>query len=126
MDYKLGLRKGVRNPTAIANETYNDPSGSQKNLSGTSGALMEIVATSTTAFVIEDKGTIRAYNNTGVTQFIWIGEADSVPLVVDATNGFALAPLTAEVFFCSETSDDKLSIMGKTSSASVQVVKLQN
>ena len=120
---QTNLRKAARNPSSIANDQHNDASGVSRSTMGEIIALESIVADSSVASGVDvpERGTLRVCNTSGSTQFLWIGDHDSVPGSVTITNGIALPPNHVAMMFTGLASSDQKSLKVRSSNAAVQV-----
>lgn len=121
---RLGLRGSARSPGSIPNIEHNDPSGAQKNISGTGGVISSVIATSTTVTPVGDGAMLRVVNTSASVQFIWVGKESLAPGTVTIANGMALPPNSVDLFFSDISDDDKDAMVVKTSNSAVQVVIL--
>lgn len=120
---KTGLHKNARSSGSISNAEHHDPSSSGRNMNG-SPATPESFFNDAVEHAIHPSAVLRVFNTLTTIAYIYIGEAPA-PVIVDATNGFALAPQMFECFYCGVSNDDQKSIVCKTSSGSVQVVLMK-
>lgn len=119
-----GLNKHAGSPSSIVNREHNDTAGAKKTLDGT-GRLKQVLGDTTTKVPVEEQSTLRVVNDSGSTAYIWLGQDGDEPATVDATNGFALPNGHVEHLYAGSADDPKKGLVVKSSSASVQVVVLE-
>lgn len=122
----LGLRNNSRSPGSIANAQHHDPTGSEKDLSGSPAAIKEVVADSTVATSVENFSIIRLMNRDTSVQYLWIGLEGDEPGTVNDTNGMALTPQFHEVMYLPASNDPQQAITVKSSNSLVHVVIMES
>lgn len=124
MSRQAGVKRHARSIGSIDNMEHHDPSASKRTADGTPGLIDEVVADSTELTSLYSNQTVRVANLTGATQYVWVGAWKEAPATPDATNSFAIPAGHVELFHPSSFKTDSPAV--KTSSISVQVVKLES
>ena len=118
---KHGHKHGAKSASGIKNAEHHDKSGSKKTIDVIPGTIKEIVSDSTVETPVEDRVLVRAFNTGLAVAYLWIGEAGSAPVTVDATNGIALGPESGEIIATGHLVSGK-SVAIKASVSGVQVI----
>lgn len=125
----LNLKRTSRNPSSIANDEHNDAAGAGRSANGDILCIDRIIpsaeATAATGSPVPERGTLRIANQAAAWAFVYIGEEDTVPATLDATNSMAVAPNSSTMLYSGVSTTDMKSLVIRVSAATVQVIVMK-